>query len=155
MLGHYLLWFVVALSAACSAGAETALTVHNAWIREAPPTAAALAGYMVIENHGVAPRKLIGAESPSFGSIELHRSFVEKGVARMTPQKAVSIPPAGGQVEFKPNGYHLMMLEPAKPLRAGDQVKVTLKFSGDERVITTMAVRNAGGSSGHQHQHGE
>lgn len=153
MLARYLISLIFSVGAVGSGGAQTTLSVHNAWIREAPPTATALAGYLTIENHGVAPRKLIGAESPLFGSIELHRSTVKKGVARMAPQKSVSIPPAGGQVEFKPNGYHLMMLEPTRPLRAGKQVTVTLKFNGNESVTATMPVRNAGGIDMHRQHH--
>src|SRR5680860_1003746 len=67
------------------------------------------------------------AESAEFGSIELHQSIVKNDVASMVPKKSVTIPPAGGKVEFRPNGCHLMMLAPTKPLRAGQQVTVTLK----------------------------
>ncbi|MBA2491875.1 MAG: copper chaperone PCu(A)C [Gammaproteobacteria bacterium] len=153
MLARYLFSLIIGIGAVGSGDAETTLSVHNAWIREAPPTATALAGYLTIENHGVTPRKLIGAESAEFGSIELHKSIVKNGVASMVPKKSVSIPPAGGKVELRPNGCHLMMLAPTKPLRAGTQVTLTLKFNGDENVTTTMPVRNAGGTAMHHHHH--
>jgi len=156
MLARYLFSLIVGLGAVDSGGAETTLSVHSAWIREAPPNATALAGYLTIENHGVIPRILIGAKSAEFGSIEIHRSIVKNDVASMVRQKSVSIPPAGGQVDLKPNGWHLMMLAPTVPLRAGKMVTVTLKFNGDESVTTTMPVRNAGGTvtthhDGHHH----
>jgi copper(I)-binding protein len=42
-------------------------TLHatGAWIREGPPNATTLAGYMVIENRGSKDRQLLGVSSPS------------------------------------------------------------------------------------------
>ena len=36
--------------------------------------------------------------------------------------------PAGGSVQLKPGGYHVMLMELAKPIAAGDTVPVTLTF---------------------------
>ncbi len=133
--------------------AGTDLSVHSAWIREAPLGAPALAGYMVIENGGAAPRKLIGATSAAFKAVELHRSVIENGMARMTPQAAVSIPPAGGQIKLKPGGYHLMMIKPLRALRAGDRAFIVLKFDGDEQLKVRVPVVRAAGAQTHQHHH--
>jgi periplasmic copper chaperone A len=132
--------------------AETSLSVHNAWIREAPPGATTLAGYMVIENDGAAPRRLISAASTAFEAVELHRSVVKDGLARMARQDVLSIPPAGGQVTLRPGGYHLMLLNPTRPLRAGDQVAVVLNFDGDEALRVQLPIRRSGGGD-HQHHH--
>lgn len=142
----------VMLLVACAGAAQTSLSVHNAWIREAPPGASALAGYMVIENDGAAPRRLISAASPAFEAVELHRSVIADGLARMTRQDSLSIPPAGGEVTLHPGGYHLMMLEPTRPLRAGDEVTVVLKFDGDEALRVPLPVRRGLGDD-HQHHH--
>ena len=135
-------------------GAETDLSVHSAWIREAPLGAPALASYMVIENSGAAPRKLISATSAAFETVELHRSVIENDVAHMAPQAAVSIPPAGGQVKLKPGGYHLMMIKPLRALRAGDKVSVVLIFDGDEQLkVRVPVIRAAGVPAQHHHHH--
>lgn len=132
-------------------GAETGLIVRDARIREAPPGATALAGYMVIENQSAETRKLIAAESAAFDAIEMHRSMVENGIARMVPQASISIP-AGGRATLDPNGYHLMMMRPAKSLRAGDDVNVLLTFDGGKRLSVTFPVtEGAGGADLHHH----
>lgn len=143
----------LALFTATAIAAETDLSVHHAWIREAPPTAPVLAGYMIIENDGPEPRKLIATESPTFEAIELHRSVFKDGIASMMPVESITVPPDGGHVALKPGDYHLMMMDPAKPLRAGDEVTVWLTFNGGERVKTTLAVRKDAGGKHHEHHH--
>ena len=127
------------------------LTVQNAWIREAPPNARALAGYMVIENKGSENRKLIGAESDVFHSIELHRTVFSEGIARMIPQDYMPVI-AGGKLELKPGDYHLMMMMPTVPLKSGDKVKATLKFDNDKALSVTLKVKKGQGVE-HSHHH--
>ncbi len=145
MFARYMFPLIIAIFASCAGGAESALRVHTGWIREAPPNASVLAGYMVIENNGVEPRKLIKVKSPAFESIELHRSVVKNGMASMVPQTSITIPPAGGQVAFKPGGYHLMMMNATRSLHAGDKVTVILTFKDGEHLKATLPVRRAAG----------
>lgn len=50
--------------------------------------------------------------------------------------------PAGGSVEFKPGGEHLMVLDYAPEIPAGDTVAVTLEFAdGSTAEVTDVAVR--------------
>jgi copper(I)-binding protein len=154
MLVRVLFWLAaVSIPGIDAHGAGTDLSVHSAWIREAPLGAPALAGYMVIENGGAAPRKLISAKSAAFRAVELHRSVIENDMARMARQAAVSIPPAGGQVKLKPGGYHLMMIKPLRALRAGDKASVVLVFDGDEQLKVRVPVVRAAGVQTPQHHH--
>jgi periplasmic copper chaperone A len=137
----------------CAGGTEAGLSVQGGWVREAPPNASALAGYMVIENHGVTPRKLIAAESSVFRRVEMHRSVIKHGVARMVKLSSVRIPPSGGRVAFRPNGYHLMMMQPAKPLRAGDKVAVSLMFDRGESLEIMLPVKIAANQASAHHAH--
>ncbi|AKK03292.1 copper chaperone PCu(A)C [Corynebacterium epidermidicanis] len=57
---------------------------------------------------------------------EIHE--VVNGVMQMK-QGGVEIP-AGGTYELKPGGDHLMIMDLAAPINAGDTVKVTLNFDG-------------------------
>lgn len=133
------------------------LMVKDRWIREAPPTAAALAGYMVIHNSGDSERVLVGAESPLFGSVMLHRTVMEEGMAKMIHQPSITIP-AGGSLTFEPNGYHLMLMKPKKQLKAGDRAEITLKFQDGTTLPLTYDVRKSAGMpemdhSGHSMGH--
>lgn len=136
------------LSALAVAGGD--IMVDNAWIREAPPGAMAMGGYMTLHNHANADRMLVGASSPAFESVMLHQTVMEGTMAKMVHQHMIAIP-ANGSVTFEPNGYHLMMMKPKHALKAGDVVSVTLSFkNGDSLVVehqvrADMAGRNHGG----------
>lgn len=134
--------FALMLMASLASAAEGSITVENAWIREAPPGARAMAGYMVVKNHGNSDKVLVGAASDAFGDVMLHRTIVEGGMAKMVHQMAITIP-AKGELTFEPNGYHVMLMAPKKPLKAGDKVEITLSFKGGETVKVVHEVRAA------------
>lgn len=140
----------------CGAGAALAgdLMVMDPWVREAPPGSKALAGYLVIHNHGKQDRQLVGADSAAFDHVELHRSVFEGSMARMVPQTSMPIP-AGGQLELKPGDYHLMLMQPKQALKAGDSVQVTLRFDDGSSEQVAMPVKKAaaGMEGGHMHDH--
>lgn len=111
---------------------ETGLEVSEPWIREAPPRAKALAGYMVVKNNSGRERVLLSASSPDyFDVIMLHRTVVEGEIAKMVFQPMIKIP-AMGEIVFEPNDYHLMLIRPMKRIRAGDRVNITLRFKDGE-----------------------
>jgi copper(I)-binding protein len=135
-----------------------AIEVDNAWIREAPPSAQMLGGFMTIKNDSAKEMVLVGAHSKAFSMIMLHRTVEQDGMSRMIHQDKVVIP-AHGMVEFKPGDYHIMMPSPAKRLVAGDKVTITLEFEGGKEVDVEFTVRKAkmpmhnmdGMDMGHQH----
>ena len=120
--------------------ASEELLIHDAWIREAPPNAMALAAYVTVVNSSNAERSLTVATSPVFGWIELHRTVHDGDVAKMIPQDAINIP-AGGRVELKPGDYHLMLMQPSRALREGDQVPITLEFKNGETQTISFPVK--------------
>lgn len=120
--------------------ADNAITVRNAWIREAPPNAFSLAGYMVMENPSDKEQLLISATADIFESVMMHRTVHESGMARMKHQKVVPIP-AKGETIFEPNSYHLMLMKPKKSLRAGDQVSINLIFADGSQLAVSFEVR--------------
>lgn len=147
--------FLLMLTASLALAAGGEVMVENAWIREAPPGARAMAGYMVVKNHGASDKVLVGASSDAFGEVMLHRTIVEGGMAKMVHQMAITIP-AKGEVTFEPNGYHVMLMAPKKPLKAGDKVEITLKFKDGETVKVVHEVRPAPANSSMNHgmEHG-
>lgn len=134
--------FILMLMASLVSATESGITVENAWIREAPPGARAMAGYMVVKNTGNSDKVLVSAASDAFGEVMLHRTIVEGGMAKMVHQMAITIP-AKGEISFEPNGYHVMLMAPKKPLKAGDKVEITLKFKDGESVKVVHEVRPA------------
>jgi copper(I)-binding protein len=142
---------VLGLMPSFSSAAGATLEVHDAWIREAPPTASVLAAYMVISNTGAAPAEITAIASPDFDHTELHRTVVEGDVARMIPIEKVEIP-AGDTISLDPGGTHLMLINPLRPLHAGDTVTLVIRSAdGFSRTIAVPVVRDTGETSRQHH----
>jgi copper(I)-binding protein len=118
------------------------LEVTDPWIREAPPTATALAGYMVLANPGSEDCVVTGVRAKGFGGAMLHRTEQKDGMAHMMHQNEVTVP-AGGSVIFEPNGLHIMLMKPQQALERGDRVAVTLVLEDGSENEIAFPVRGA------------
>lgn len=58
----------------------------------------------------------------------------------MRPVEKIDVP-AGKQVEMKPGGYHIMLLNLKRDLRAGTVVKLTLQFRKAGKIPVSAEVR--------------
>jgi copper(I)-binding protein len=120
--------------------AAVPVAVSGQWVREAPPGARALGGYLTITNQGKKPLALVGAASPLFESVEMHTIVEEEGRMRMVEVKRLEIAP-GEALELKPRDKHLMLMRPKKDLKAGDQVPLELDFGPAGRVKLSLEVK--------------
>ena len=121
------------------------IKVENAYTRATVPGQQVAGGFMKIENKGAADQ-LISASSPASSEVQLHEMAMEGNVMRMRQVKEVVVP-AGGTVELKPGGLHLMFMNIKTPLTAGETVPVKLKFAKAGEVEIKMPV-NAMGNPG-------
>ena len=143
---------VLAALAAFPALAES-LNISNAWVRQGPPTAQVLAAYMTLENPGAQAIAITGASSPQFETVEIHRTEIVDGMARMIPQERLTVP-AGGRVALEPGGLHLMLINAKQPLAADATVQIELRFEGGGSVSVAAPVRaDAGMHEGMDHSH--
>ncbi|MAI80634.1 MAG: hypothetical protein CL917_16965 [Deltaproteobacteria bacterium] len=129
------------------------IMVDQSWVMLPPPNSAA-AGFMNIRNHSDEAVTLVGAETASAKRIEIHRSQISDGVARMERLEEVSIP-AHESVVFSPKGMHLMLIDPI-PLNEGETISIQLKFeSGADALVKAMVQRRPpvedAGSGHHSH----
>lgn len=106
---------------------EVPVSVTDAWIREAPPGATAMAAYMLVFNPTKHTLALTHVTSPAFEEVQMHVSEVKDGLARMRQVPGFTIGP-GARLLFKPGGNHLMLLHPKKALKSGDIVPMVLEF---------------------------
>ena len=113
------------LLTSCTNEQEGIMTIQDAWLREAPPNASAMAGYLTIHNNTTQDKMLTFAKSKHFNAIEFHRTTFEDDIAKMRRHDELSIP-AGQSREFKPGDFHLMLFGPKEALKSGDEVVVTL-----------------------------
>ena len=122
-----------------------AIKIEGAYTRATVPGQQAAGGFMKIENKGAADQ-LVSASSPVAGEVQLHEMAMEGNVMKMRQVKDIAVP-AGGAVELKPGGLHLMFMNIKAPLTAGETVPVKLKFAKAGEVEVKMPV-NAMGNPG-------
>lgn len=125
--------------------ATNAIKIEDAYTRATVPGQQVAGGFMKIENKGVADQ-LISASSTVAGEVQLHEMAMDGNVMKMRQVKEIAVP-AGGVIELKPGGLHLMFMNIKVPLAAGETVPVKLKFAKAGEVEVKMPV-NAMGNSG-------
>ncbi len=134
----YLVLFVALIVAACSSEPGPPLSISDVIVKRPMPGMHMSAGYFTLTNNSQEAIVITGVRSPQFGSVEMHESVVEDGVARMVELDDLALPP-GATVEFIPGGKHLMLMRPAEDL---DQV--TLEFFAGDTVVLSVNVSSTG-----------
>lgn len=112
------LWLLSAGSIA-RAGVE----VSGAWARATMPGQKVAGVYMQLRSDVQA--RLVGVKTDAAKTAEVHQMSHEGGVMRMRRLESLDLP-AGKTVTLAPGGYHLMLLDILRPLKAGERVSVTL-----------------------------
>jgi copper(I)-binding protein len=102
---------------------------------------------MKIENKGSSADQLISASSPVSGEVQLHEMAMDGNVMKMRQVKDIAVP-AGGSVELKPGGLHLMFMNIKAPLAAGETVPLKLKFAKAGEVEVKLPVNAMGAQGG-------
>jgi periplasmic copper chaperone A len=142
----------VLLLSACPASAQDSsarefragnIVVSNPWSRATPKGAKVGAGYMVIENKGAIPDRLVGGSVEAATGFEIHDTVVEDGVMRMRQLAGLELPP-GEPVEVKPGGRHIMFVDLGYPLAAGQKAKGELRFERAGRLAIEFEVIGMG-----------
>lgn len=127
------------------------LSVSGGWLKAMLPGQPAGGGYLTVTNSGGEADRLVAVSSPAAGKSEVHEMKVENDVMVMRPVEGGVEIPAGGTVELKPGGLHLMFTQVAEPFTEGATVPVTLEFEKAGKVELALPVRAAAGDdhSGH------
>ena len=143
--------FVLALSFAGLHGALAHefklgdLEIDHPWSRATPPGAQVAGGYLTIVNHGSGADRLVSVTSDISAKAEVHEMAVKDGVMTMRPVAGGLEIPAGGKIELKPGGYHLMLMGLKRPAKEGESFPATLTFEKAGSVTVEFQVGAAGG----------
>ncbi|MBU3620937.1 copper chaperone PCu(A)C [Polynucleobacter sp. CS-Odin-A6] len=124
-----------------------AIKIENAYTRSTVPGQMAAGGFMKIENKGSNADQLLSASSPVASEVQLHEMAMEGNVMKMRQVKDIAVP-AGGAVELKPGGMHLMFMNIKAPLAAGETVPLKLKFAKAGEVEVKLPVNAMGAHGG-------
>lgn len=119
------------------------IVVETPWARATPPGAVVGAGYLVLRNTGRAQDTLVGASTPVAAMVQVHEVAMAGGEMQMRERDSLAIPP-GGSVRLEPGGLHLMLMDLARPLVAGERVPLTLEFARGGRVTVELTVAPPG-----------
>jgi periplasmic copper chaperone A len=115
------------------------LTVSGAWVRHLPAGVPA-GGFFTLHNQSKGAVALVGASSPDYAMVMLHKTVEEGGTSKMMPVDRIEVP-AGGAVAFHPGGYHLMLMHAKHEIKVGSRIPVTLVFSDGAKVTAQFEVR--------------
>lgn len=123
---------------------KSGLEVHNAWVREAPPSAKILAAYLSLHNHTDKTHTILSITSPQFSRVEIHRTEIKNDIARMLPVSRIILSP-NGKVLFEPGGLHLMLIKLKKKYKSGDKIQLILHLSDKSTFDFTAPVKKGHG----------
>ncbi|MFZ1681904.1 MAG: copper chaperone PCu(A)C [Rhizobiaceae bacterium] len=116
------------------------LTINHPWARATAPGAPVSGGYMTITNSGTAPDFLVGGAADFAAKVEIHEMVMDGDVMKMRPVEGGIEVPAGGSVELKPGGLHVMFMGMKKQLVPDTYEKATLVFRNAGEVAVEFAV---------------
>jgi len=120
------------------------LEIGHPWSRATPGQARTGAGYMTITNTGTAADRLVKAETPVSGTVELHLMAVKDGVMTMREVEGGIEIPAGETVTLAPGGLHVMMMGLKSKLVEGETFPLTLTFEKAGTVTVEIKVEAIG-----------
>jgi len=137
-----LLPFLALLMLATGARAAGNVVIMDAWIRGAPPGADVLAAYATLRNEGDEAVTIAGGRSADFGRVELHEMTMSGGVMRMRPLAGLVVA-AHRETTLAPGATHLMLIEPKRALKLGDEVELELFDASGKAYFARFTVRAA------------
>ncbi len=113
-------------------------TVKEPWVRGTVAQQKATGAFMQLTS--AQGGKLVAAQSPVAGVVEIHEMAMEGNVMKMRAVPGVDLPP-GKVVEFKPGGYHVMLMDLKQQLKDGDTIPVVLVIEGKDGKRETVEVK--------------
>lgn len=126
--------------------AAASVTVSDAWAKAADKGMTGAFG--TIANNGSADITLVSATAAAAGRTELHETITTAGGQQaMRAKEGGFTIPAGGTLTLAPGASHIMLMDVSAPLRAGDDVTLTLTFSDHSTVGFTARVKDFTGAN--------
>lgn len=129
---------VAALTLSVSCAHAQTVDVSEAWVRATVQGQKASGAFMKLtakEN-----TRLVDASSPVAGITEVHEMKMEGDIMKMRAAPDIELP-AGKTVEFKPGGYHVMLMDLKTALRKDSTIPLTLVFKDAKGVESKLQVQ--------------
>ena len=135
-MNKFLLALIFSLTLLSSCGKPSpSVQISDNWVRATEDGQDVGAAYMTLTSN--TDTTLTSLESSVSDSIEIHSMTMDNGVMKMRMLDELALK-AGKPTELAPGGYHLMLFDLKKALKAGEEVSFTLHFKdaqGKETVV--------------------
>ncbi len=124
----------------CSEMSVSSVQVKNAWVREPPGGHPITGAYMEIINRSSVVYEIIGVSSEKVGRVEIHSMEYDDEIMRMRKVDSLMLRPEE-EINLQPGGLHLMLMDIADVIKAGDSLPLMLHFSDGTKQLVESSVR--------------
>lgn len=145
---------------ACGSGDDASTTTTQAesviltdqWIKAADTGMTAEFG--TLTNNSGRAVTVTGGLSDASAGVEVHEITESDGTRTMRKIRGGLTIPAGATAELKPGGDHIMLMGLKRPIRAGDQITITLTFADGSTLDASARARDFSGNQEKYDAHG-
>ena len=109
--------------------------VKNAWVRAMVAGQQSTGAFMTVTAR--TSTRLVAVACAVASVAEVHEMKIDGDIMKMRAVPVLELP-AGKSVQFKPGGYHVMLMDFKQPLTKGSTVPLTLFFKDEKGVESRM-----------------
>lgn len=138
------LFAALSLTACAPTASHNGVVIEDAWVRSSEysdHTGGMTGIFGKFTNHSDKTVTIIGGETDIAKMVQTHE--VVNGMMQ-EKKGGIEIKP-GETVTLQPGGLHIMVMDIAKPIVAGDKIKFTFKFDGAESQPLTLTAKDSEG----------
>jgi copper(I)-binding protein len=122
------------------ASEKSEIIVENGYVRESIPGTTISSAYMTLNNSSSKNLRLVAASSSVSERVEIHEHTMTGGLMRMRQRESVEIL-ANDSTIFQPSGFHLMIFDLKQPLKAKENITITLHFDDQSSIDVNYLVK--------------
>jgi copper(I)-binding protein len=146
----WLILLNISLSNEVFANEVNEISVEGGYVRESIPGTSISSAYMTIKNLSSTDTRLVSASSEVSERIEIHQHTMVDGLMRMRQRDYVDIL-ANNSTVFQPSGFHLMIFNLKQPLKAKEEIIITLHFDNQSSLEVNYTVQGLKQKKHHHH----
>jgi copper(I)-binding protein len=134
----YRKFLMLAAASVFTAAASAQVAVTDPWIRATVPAQKTAGAFMQLRSPKAT--RLVEVQSPAAGRAEIHQMDMQGQTMRMQKVDGIDLP-AGQPVNLSSGSYHVMLFDLKQQLKEGEQVPLTLTFSGADKKRESVTVQ--------------
>jgi hypothetical protein len=134
----YRTFLMLAAASLFATAASAQVAVTDPWIRATVPAQKTAGAFMQLRSPKAT--RLVEVQSPVAGRAEIHQMDMQGQTMRMQKVDGIDLP-AGQPVNLSSGSYHVMLFDLKQQLKEGEQVPLTLVFTGVDRKRESVTVQ--------------